>query len=343
MTGISIVVAAYRAEREIRIFLESLCASSDSDFEVCICDDASPDRTLETIRSFEGRLRLKITKNNENRGVTYSRNRALELAEAPLLLFMDADIRVPPDAIGKLRATLEAHKADVVEGVYSPVALDGGLFSDYYAAFVHHSFLISETPVEYNVFNAWLALCRRRVMKTLGGHAVVEKGVEVENETLGRRIVAGGFKLMLDPSVAADHHWGGHRKLVFIFTKRVYWWVKIFFATGLKFEDSLTTPSYGAATLCVPAALLSSALAATLHPYWGAAAAAFFLGYLRGYGPFLRWASSARGLPFAAGALVLSQYFALFASASAVYSGLEEVVRIALLRSPTLDPAGFKA
>ncbi|MEE8425262.1 MAG: glycosyltransferase family 2 protein, partial [Elusimicrobiota bacterium] len=333
-------VAAHNAENEIRLFLESLRSSKNKDFEVCVCDDHSDDGTAAAVRGYDNEFDIRLEINDSNRGVTYTRNRAARMAKGALLLFMDADIFVAPDTIDRLCARLEESGADVVEGIYSPVALDGGLFSRYYALFAHHSFLVSDVPVEYNVFNAWCALMRREVWDKTGGHAVVEKGVEVENEAMGRRIAARGFKLLLDPAIAVDHHWGGHRKLVFIFTKRIYWWVKVFFAAGWKFESSMTTPGYGLATLCLPAALAFSVPALYRPAFW-APAVLLAACFLAGYAPFYNFARRRRGTTYVPLAVGLSAYFALFAAVSAAYSGVEELIKRAVLGRYTLSPEIF--
>lgn len=342
MPRVSVVIAAYNAERELGVLLESLCASDLQDFEVCVCDDGSRDRTAAVAQGFAARLDLKLVRHPENRGVTAARNSAWSLAGAPLLWFLDADVRVYPDTLDKLLARLEASGADVVEGIYSDIALDPGLLPEYYALFVHHSFLGAPGPVPYNVFNAWCALCRREAIAGVGGHQVVPRGVEIENETLGRRLAARGYTVLLDPGVAVDHHWRGLRKLLFIFTRRVYWWVKVFFASDQRFEVALTTRGYALGTLCVPAAALAAS-AAVFHPTAAAAAAAFLAGFLLAYGPFLVFVWRWRGAGFCAMSLLLSAAFAPLISASALYSAAEEAARRLLLGRTTLDPEAFAA
>ncbi|OGR97579.1 MAG: hypothetical protein A2V88_15685 [Elusimicrobia bacterium RBG_16_66_12] len=339
---ISVVIAARDCEREIRVLLESILVSEFKDLQLCVCDDASTDGTRGAIRSFEERLDISLVVNDRNLGVCRSRNKALALARGDLLLFLDADIRLYPDTITKLLRTLERTGADVVDGCYSPVALDDGLFSRYYALFSHHSFLVGERPCDYNVFNAWCALCRPEVMKKTGGHLPLPKGVEIENEALGRRIVAQGFSLMLDPGVAVDHHWGGHAKLVFIFTRRVYWWVKIFFATGGGFEKSMTTASYGFGTLCLPAAALAS-LASRWEPFLLWPAAALAAGFAAAYAPFYLFVLKREGVVFCGASVLLSAYFACYAAAGAVCSCLDECRLLIARRRGTLDPRLFGA
>jgi len=339
MARVSIVTAAYNAEREIGLLLSTLARSEFKDFEFCCCDDGSTDRTSARVEDFRATFPVRLARHERNLGVTAARNEALALARAPLLVFLDADVVVEPDTLGRLVASLESSKADVVCGIYGPRPLGGGLLSRFYALFAHHSFLGAGGP--YNVFNGWCAIARREVFDRLGGHRVVDKGVEIENEALGRRIVAAGYSLILDTEIGLAHAPRGPRKLAFIFTSRVYWWVKVFFADGGRFESALTTPGYAAGTVCAPAALVCLALA-PFGPWWGAAACASAAGFLWAYGPFLAFALRTEGAGFAALCAGLSFFWALPASAAAVFSGSEEVVRLALGRGATLGSAHFE-
>ena len=290
---LSVVLAAYNVEKELGLCLDSLCASSERDFEVCLCDDSSSDRTRDVARSYQNRLKLSLVTDETNRGVAFSRNRALAMATGDFLLFLDADVRFGPDLIQRLFQSMERTGADTLQGIYSPCALDEGLASAYYATFAHHSFLVADRPVDDNVFNAWCALCRRTVMDTVGVDSSIPKGVEIENEALGRRIVSRGFRIVLDPSIAVDHHWGGWSKVLFIFTRRIYWWVKIFVATGWRFERCLTNASYGFATLALPASV-AVFVASFAWPGLGYASLALVMAFLIGYVPFYSLLSAER-------------------------------------------------
>lgn len=335
-------MAAYNVEKELALCLDSLCTSTDRDFEVCLCDDASSDRTRDVARSYEDRLTLKLATNETNRGVAFARNRALALATGDFLLFLDSDVRFGPDLIARLFQSMERTGADTLQGVYSPIALDEGLASAYYATFAGHSFLVTDRPVDDNVFNAWCALCRRQVMDVVGGHSSIAKGVEIENETLGRRIVARGFRIVLDPSIAVDHHWGGWSKVFFIFTRRIYWWVKIFVATGWRFERCMTNASYGFSTLALPASV-AAFVASFLWPGLQYASLALLAVFLIGYVSFYRFAFRQKGAAFAAACVALSAGFAFVITASAAASFLEEAFVMLKKGRPTLDAGLFRA
>jgi glycosyltransferase involved in cell wall biosynthesis len=339
---LSVILASYNVETELRLCLDSLCASSERDFEVCLCDDGSSDRTRDVARSYQDRLTLKLVTNETNRGVAFARNRALSLATGDFLLFLDADVRFGPDLIERLFESMERTGADALQGIYSSSALDEGLASAYYATFAHHSFLVADRPVDDNVFNAWCALCRRKVMDALGVHPSIPKGVEIENETLGRRIVSRGFRIVLDPSIAVDHHWGGWSKVLFIFTRRIYWWVKIFVATGWRFERCLTNASYGFSTLALPASVAAFA-ASFVWPGLQYASLALLAAFLIGYASFYRFAFRQKGAAFAAACVALSAGFAFVITASAAASFLEEAFVMLKKGRPTLDAGLFQA
>ena len=336
---VSIVTAAYNAEREIRALLESLALSEFRDFEFCCCDDRSTDGTAAVLEGFNGPFPVRLARHPENRGVTAARNTALALAGAPLLVFLDADVVVEPGTLGRLLEALERSKADVVCGIYGPKPLGGGAAARFYASFAHHSFLGAGGP--YNVFNAWCAIARREVFDRLGGARVVAKGVEIENETLGRRIVAAGYALVLEPSIGLAHEPRDLRKLWFIFTSRVYWWVKVFFAGGRRFESALTTPAAGGGPRGAPPARARARRARRGAP-GGAAALAAAACFLAAYGPFFAFAWRTQGAGFAASCAALSFCWALPAAACAAFSGTEEVARLALGLGPTLGREHFE-
>jgi glycosyltransferase involved in cell wall biosynthesis len=337
MPRVCVVIAAYNAAGPLRILLESLCRSRFKDFEVCICDDGSRDDTRRVVHYYATRLDLRLAVNENNRGATDARNRALAMARAPLLLFLDADVRLREGTIGRLLECMERTGADVVEGATSGVSLNPGPFSAYYALLVHHSSVSAGPVLRHDVFNSWCALCRRQVLEAVGGYEVLPKGVDIENESLGRRIAAKGFVIHLDPGIRVDHHWGGCLKLLYIFTNRVYWWVKFFLDVDRSFGVALTTGSYALGTAALPGAVLVLALLGP-RPIAGALAGAAAAVFLWAYAPFYSFILRRRGVLFLLWSVLLSASFAFLVFVSAVYSAAEELLRWAWRGRRTLRP-----
>ena len=100
---VSVIVPAYRLERYIGPCLEGLVSQETNfDFEVIVCDDKSPDGTLEVIRRLATEhARLKVLENDPNRGLVATMRRLLEAAQGEYIAYLDGDDLAFP---GKLQA-----------------------------------------------------------------------------------------------------------------------------------------------------------------------------------------------------------------------------------------------
>ena len=102
---VTVVIAAYNAERFVRKTLDSVFAQSLDNIEVVIVDDGSTDGTPDIIRSYlDPRLTVLRQKNS---GVSAARNAGLVIARAPYIFFLDADDVLLPDALEKMAQALD--------------------------------------------------------------------------------------------------------------------------------------------------------------------------------------------------------------------------------------------
>ncbi|MFW6016530.1 MAG: glycosyltransferase [bacterium] len=89
---ISVIMSVYNAEKYLEEAVESILTQSYKDFEFIIIDDKSTDNSADIIKSYAIKdERIKYIKNDINRGLTYSLNKALDLAEGKYIARMDAD------------------------------------------------------------------------------------------------------------------------------------------------------------------------------------------------------------------------------------------------------------
>ena len=89
---ISVIVSAYNVEKYIEKCLFSLLNQTYKNLEIIVVDDCSTDNTLSILKRFEKKdSRLKILENKQNRGLSYSRNRAMKEASGIYYGFVDAD------------------------------------------------------------------------------------------------------------------------------------------------------------------------------------------------------------------------------------------------------------
>lgn len=88
----SVIIPVYNGEKTLRRCVESLVLGRERDLEVILVEDCSCDRSWEQCRSLAGEFaNVTAVRNGQNRGVSYSRNRGLELARGEYVLFADCD------------------------------------------------------------------------------------------------------------------------------------------------------------------------------------------------------------------------------------------------------------
>lgn len=89
---VSIIMPAYNCEKYIAESINSVLMQSYKNYELIIIDDGSKDKTVEIIKNFSLRdSRLKICINKKNQGVSYSRNKGIEIAVGEWIAFLDSD------------------------------------------------------------------------------------------------------------------------------------------------------------------------------------------------------------------------------------------------------------
>lgn len=110
MARVSVIMPAYNAERTIRDSIESILHQSFRDFELIVIDDGSRDGTKEIVEKLAaGDSRIRFLQNEKNSGVSYTRNRAVSLAEGEWIAFLDSDDQWLPEKLEKQLALAEQH------------------------------------------------------------------------------------------------------------------------------------------------------------------------------------------------------------------------------------------
>jgi glycosyltransferase involved in cell wall biosynthesis len=120
-TAVSVLIPARNEEQVIAASLTSLMASRGVEIEIVVLDDASTDRTAEIVRSFaekDARVRLRTSAPlpggwNGKQHACYALAAA---ARSDILCFLDADVRLAPEALARMAAFLRRSGSDLVSG-----------------------------------------------------------------------------------------------------------------------------------------------------------------------------------------------------------------------------------
>ena len=93
-------MASYNRAEYIAEAIESVLASTYTNFELIIVDDASTDNTFSIAKSYQQKdSRIRLFKNEKNLGQFPNRNKAADLAIGEFLINADSDDTVFPDGI----------------------------------------------------------------------------------------------------------------------------------------------------------------------------------------------------------------------------------------------------
>jgi GT2 family glycosyltransferase/2-polyprenyl-3-methyl-5-hydroxy-6-metoxy-1,4-benzoquinol methylase len=115
---ISLVTPVYNTPIEVLdSTIGSVTAQHYQNWELCLCDDGSPDaavrQSLEAWKNRDARIKLAVSRANE--GSSRASNRALELASGEFVGLLDHDDELSPDALYEVVKLLQMHSdADMI-------------------------------------------------------------------------------------------------------------------------------------------------------------------------------------------------------------------------------------
>lgn len=111
---VSIIMAAYNAEKYIHEAVQSILNQTYSDFEFLIVNDGSNDDTSKILSQYHDR-RIKVFY-QPNQGCIYARESAIERAKGEYIAIMDADDIALPERLEKTVEFLDANPEVVLVG-----------------------------------------------------------------------------------------------------------------------------------------------------------------------------------------------------------------------------------
>ena len=121
LPSVSVLIPARDEEHRIRKTLDAVLANRNVDLEVLVLDDQSQDRTPHIVREMAARdARVRLLRGgslpNGWCGKQYACYQLAQHAAHGELLFIDADVTLAPDAIGRCVLQRRASKADLLSG-----------------------------------------------------------------------------------------------------------------------------------------------------------------------------------------------------------------------------------
>jgi GT2 family glycosyltransferase len=164
------------------------------------------DRVVAAVRAAEAPPdEVIVVDGPQGLGPAAARNLGASRATGDVLVFVDADVEVHPDAFTRIRTAFDGDRGlTAVFGSYDDDPADGGVVSDYRNLLHHH--VHHEAAGVATTFWAGLGAVRRDAFQAAGGfderrfpHASIE---DIE---LGMRLARDGARIVLDPAVQGKH------------------------------------------------------------------------------------------------------------------------------------------
>ncbi|HET8538520.1 MAG TPA: glycosyltransferase [Anaeromyxobacter sp.] len=273
--SVSIVIPNRNGAATIGACLRAALASRGGPFEVVVVDDASEDASVEIIRRFPCRL----VRLDRRQGVSKARNAGARAASGELLLFVDADCLLAPDAVAAARAACGDRRDLVLGGTYTAAPADDDFFSFFQSVFIRHFETKGPAP-DYVAAHALLVDA-----ETFRGHggfvedAFIGVAASVEDVELSHRLRRGGCELAMCAALEVQHVFRfSLRRSLANAARKARYWTAYSLANGDLLADSGTASVELKANVALAAAqALLVALAAAAGSAWPAVAAATLL------------------------------------------------------------------
>jgi GT2 family glycosyltransferase len=266
---LSVVVVHHRGQEHLLESLEALAASAPGpSFETVLVDNTAGQPMEEVLRRHSNVRRVVA---GRNAGFAAGCRLGAEAARAPVLVFVNDDATVLPDALGLLAAALSAAPADVAAVAGRLVDSTGRKndFSDGFLTFDGHAFqkdagrpvesLPPMTPGEERLFACGgLMAVRKDVFFSSGGFDD-DYFAYLEDVDFGWRQWILGWRIVAEPRAVARHRGGATGEALGIFS-RGFLFEKNAFATAYKNFDREYFHAFMPAVLAAFVARLSEML-----------------------------------------------------------------------------------
>lgn len=195
---LSIVVPVHDGAATLPACLKALIEAPGPSREIIVSDDASLDQSA-TIAATMGVATLR---SSSQRGAGAARNAGAAEARADILVFVDADVVIHPDALMRIARFFDENSDyAALFGSYDaePTAPN---FVSQYRNLLHH-FTHQNGRFEAETFWTGLGAIRRPVFEQVNGFR--DDSCCVEDIELGMSLRAEGFRIALDSNIRGTH------------------------------------------------------------------------------------------------------------------------------------------
>jgi glycosyltransferase involved in cell wall biosynthesis len=198
---LSVIVPVYNGGLQLSRCLEGIRLSEYRNFEVIVVDDCSTDNTEQIIERYEARF----VRTPRTLGPAGARNMGIEFAQGRIVVFVDADVVIPPNGLG-LIAQEFAHDSQLAAmfGSYDEEPTWNSFLSQYKN--LMHCYIHQKSSEHATTFWAGCGAVRRGIFVEFGGFDHFRyREPSIEDIEFGYRLAQAGQQIRLDKRLQVKH------------------------------------------------------------------------------------------------------------------------------------------
>jgi GT2 family glycosyltransferase len=299
MKSTSVIIPVYNMAEQLKLCIAALLENGLTGPEILVVDDWSTDDVRSAAQP------ARTIKTSHRGGPGPARNEGLRHTDRPYILFLDADVVLPPDALAHIGQTFDerANDKDVVAvmGVYSE---DSSRCSGFLTDFknLNVAYLQSTTPNVSPYVHSAIFCVKREALESVGGFD--SRVQTAEDFRLGMTFGVKGYRSVIDRRVKGRHLKQYSLKSVL---KEDYRRIRDLQSVPLAAEERAffyrANRWSRVLSVIVPVPTVLIAAAAIVWPVFGLASLALFAIFAALNAGFIRYCVAHRGSWFAAKAL----------------------------------------
>lgn len=250
----------------------------------------------------------RVVARGRSDGPAAARNDGARASRGEVLLFLDADVTVPPDLVARFAGRFrEREGVDAIIGSYDDDPADPGFLSQY-RNLVHH-FVHQTSRGEASTFWGACGAVRREAFFEVGGFDPRYRAPSIEDIELGYRLREAGYRIVLAPELQVRHwkRWTAPQMVKTDVLRRGVPWVRLALRRG--FPDDLNVRLRDRVSVLLAAGLLPGVFFAPLPVVVGGGAVLLLLD-----AGLYRFMAARKGALFASAAVPWRLLFHLYSA-----------------------------
>lgn len=203
----SVIVPVYNGKKTIERCLDALAEQDvePAEYEILVVDDGSQDSTPSIVDEWRRRHSTIQARRvqQENAGPAAARNLGAQEANAPLLLFTDADCAPLPSWISALTRPFDDESVVGAKGTY--VTEQQSLTPRFVQAEYEDRYDRMASQKQIDFIDTYSAAYRRDIFLENGGFDPIFTTASVEDQELSFRLARKGYILVFEPEAQVSH------------------------------------------------------------------------------------------------------------------------------------------